>query len=142
MENSLYAYPYTPQDAIIRPYTLLYTCTRGSITHRANVPRLTPRFRATRARFFPFCLPLSFQRDLALLIDSNGFVDFIRSSKSSIVTESFGKVTQLGGLPRAKNHDELLFNRLKMFSRFTRLLFAIGSFQRSSEYVKGESAKD
>lgn len=92
--------------------------------------------------FFPFLPSASFQRDLALLIDSNGFVDFIRSSKSSIVIESFGKVTQLGGFPRAKHRDELLFNRLKIFSRFTWLLFAIGSFQRSSEYVKGKSAKD
>lgn len=78
--------------------------------------------------FFPFLPSASFQRDLAFLIDSNGFVDFVRSGKSSIVIESFGKVTQLGGLPRAKNHDELLFNRLKMFLKFTWLVFAIGSF--------------
>lgn len=36
MENSLYAFAYTPQLAIIRPYLPLYTCTRGSITHQTN----------------------------------------------------------------------------------------------------------
>lgn len=56
------------------PILLLYTCTRGSITHQTNVSRSTPRFRATRLYF---SLPLSGLKSgiVALFIDSSR-IDF------------------------------------------------------------------
>lgn len=56
------------------PILLLYTCTRGSITHQTNVSRSTPWFRATRLRF---SFPLSGLKSgiVALFIDSNR-IDF------------------------------------------------------------------
>lgn len=70
MENSLYAFAYTPQVAIIRPYLPLYTCTRGSITRQTNVSRSTPRFRASSFFFLPFSL-LDWIEIWNLLTDSN-----------------------------------------------------------------------
>lgn len=87
MENSLYAFPYTPQAAIIRPCVLLL--------HLHTRLHYTPDQRSTidssissdAASFFPFFFPTRFQPGLALLIDPNGLVDFVRLGKRLIVIE-------------------------------------------------------
>ena len=104
----------------------VFLCTRGSITHQTNVPRLTPRFPATRVSFFSFffsflsLLPFSSFRelstrsqDLGLLIDSNSglWISFARVK---------GYRERLREISEGENRKASSFTAIRTLSRITR----------------------